>query len=333
MSADNRQIVLARLPEGRLGPEHFALTHAERPAPGEGEVLVRVLYVSLDAANRAWMQGATYRSALEAGNVMAGGSLAEVIESRAETLKPGDLVFADTGWQEWAAVPARGLSALPRIEPLTHLLSVFGVAGLTAYFGLLECGRPKAGETVVVSAAAGSVGSIVGQIAKLKGCRVVGVAGGAAKCALLQTELGFDAAVDYKAGDTRRALRAACPSGIDVYFDNVGGDILEACLFNMNVHGRIACCGAVSQYDGAAPPHGPRGVPGLIVTKRLTLTGFVVMDFYAKREAALADLQAWVKSGEIKVREDVMDGLESLPQALIGLLAGDNIGKRMVKIL
>jgi hypothetical protein len=333
MSADNRQIVLARLPEGRLGPEHFALTHAERPAPGEGEVLVRVLYVSLDAANRAWMQGATYRSALEAGNVMAGGSLAEVIESRAESLKPGDLVFADTGWQEWAAVPARGLSALPRIEPLTHLLSVFGVAGLTAYFGLLECGRPKAGETVVVSAAAGSVGSIVGQIAKLKGCRVVGIAGGAAKCALLQTELGFDAAVDYKAGDTRRALRAACPSGIDVYFDNVGGDILEACLFNMNVHGRIACCGAVSQYDGAAPPHGPRGVPGLIVTKRLTLTGFVVMDFYAKREAALADLQAWVKSGEIKVREDVMDGLESLPQALIGLLAGDNIGKRMVKIL
>ena len=333
MSADNRQIVLATLPEGKLGPEHFALNHAERPSPGDGEVLVRVLYVSLDAANRAWMQGATYRSALEAGNVMAGGSLAEVIESRAESLKPGDLVFADTGWQEWAAVPARGLTALPRVEPLTHLLSVFGVAGLTAYFGLLECGRPKAGETVVVSAAAGSVGSIVGQIAKIKGCRVVGIAGGAAKCALLQTELGFDAAVDYKAGDTRRALRAACPSGIDVYFDNVGGDVLEACLFNMNVHGRIACCGAVSQYDGAAPPHGPRGVPGLIVTKRLTLTGFVVMDFYAKREAALADLQGWVKSGELKVREDVMDGLESLPQALIGLLAGDNIGKRIVKVV
>jgi hypothetical protein len=279
------------------------------------------------------MQGATYRSALEAGNVMAGGSLAEVIESRADHLKPGDLVFADTGWQEWAAVPARGLIALPRVEPLTHLLSVFGVAGLTAYFGLLECGRPKAGETVVVSAAAGSVGSIVGQIAKIKGCRVVGIAGGAAKCALLETELGFDAAVDYKAGDTRRALRAACPSGIDVYFDNVGGDVLEACLFNLNVHGRVACCGAVSQYDGAAPPHGPRGVPGLIVTKRLTLTGFIVSDFYAKREAALADLQGWVKSGELKVREDIMDGLESLPQALIGLLAGDNIGKRIVKVV
>ncbi|HEY2482603.1 MAG TPA: NADP-dependent oxidoreductase, partial [Caulobacteraceae bacterium] len=288
---------------------------------------------SLDAANRAWMQGATYRSALEAGQVMAGGALAEVVESRATHLTPGDLVFADTGWQEWAAVPARGLIALPRVEPLTHLLSVFGVAGLTAYFGLIECGRPKAGETVVVSAAAGSVGSIVGQIAKIKGCRVVGIAGGAAKCALLQSELGFDAAVDYKAGDTRRALRAACPDGFDVYFDNVGGDILEACLFNINTHGRIACCGAVSQYDGAAPPHGPRGVPGLIVTKRLTLTGFVVMDFYGQREAALAELQGWVKSGQLKVREDVMDGLESLPQALIGLLAGDNVGKRMVRVV
>jgi NADPH-dependent curcumin reductase CurA len=333
MSADNRQIVLAQLPQGRLGPEHFAVAHAERPTPGEGEVLLRVLYVSLDAANRAWMQGATYRSALEAGQVMAGGALAEVIESNAGHLKPGELVFADTGWQEWAAVPARGLVALPRVEPLTHLLSVFGVAGLTAYFGLLECGKPKAGETVVVSAAAGSVGSIVGQIAKIKGCRVVGIAGGTAKCALLQSELGFDAAVDYKAGDTRRALRAACPDGIDVYFDNVGGDVLEACLFNMNLHGRIACCGAVSQYDGAAPPHGPRGVPGLIVTKRLVLTGFVVMDFYNQRDAALAELQGWVKSGKLKVREDVMDGLESLPAALIGLLAGDNVGKRMVKVV
>ncbi len=333
MSEDNRQIVLAQLPQGRLGQEHFALAHADRPTPGEGEVLLRVLYVSLDAANRAWMQGATYRSALEAGQVMAGGALAEVVESRAAHLKPGDLVFADTGWQEWAALSARGLIALPRVEPLTHLLSVFGVAGLTAYFGLIECGRPKAGETVVVSAAAGSVGSIVGQIAKIKGCKVVGIAGGAAKCALLQSELGFDAAVDYKAGDTRRALRAACPEGVDVYFDNVGGDVLEACLFNMNTHGRIACCGAVSQYDGAAPPHGPRGVPGLIVTKRLTLTGFVVMDFYGQREAALAELQGWVKSGQLKVREDVMDGLESLPKALIGLLAGDNVGKRMVRVV
>jgi NADPH-dependent curcumin reductase CurA len=332
MAEANRQIVLAEIPQGKLGLEHFAPGHAERPSPAEGEVLLRTLYVSLDAANRAWMQGATYRSALKAGDVMAGGALAEVVESRASNLSAGDLVFADTGWREWAVLPARRLTVLPRLSPLTHLLSVYGVAGLTAYFGLLECGRPKAGETVVVSAAAGSVGSIVGQIAKIHGCRVVGLAGGGAKCALLKRELGYDEAVDYKAGDVRRALRAACPDGIDVYFDNVGGDILEACLFNMNTHGRIACCGAVSQYDGAAPPHGPRGVPGLIVTKRLTLTGFIVSDFDSQREKALADLKAWVESGQLKVREDVIEGLDQLPAALIGLLAGDNVGKRMVKV-
>jgi len=331
MTKTNRQIVLAELPHDKLGREHFALSEGAVPTPADGELLLKTLYVSLDAANRAWMQGATYRSALKAGDVMAGGALAEVVESRAGGFSPGDLVFADTGWQDYAALPARHLTKLPRIEPLTHLLSVYGVAGLTAYFGLIECGRPKAGETVVVSAAAGSVGSLVGQIAKIKGCRAIGVAGGAAKGALLTGELGFDAAVDYKAGDLRRALRAACPDGIDVYFDNVGGEVLEACLFNMATHGRIACCGAVSQYDGAAPPHGPRGVPGLIVTRRLTLTGFVVMDFYAKREAALAELKSWVESGQLKVREDVIDGLENLPGALIGLLAGENVGKRMVK--
>ena len=332
MAQDNRQIVLAAIPTGKLGPEHFRLAQAPMPRPADGELLLRIQLISLDAANRAWMQGATYRSALKAGDIMAGGALAEVMESRAVGLAPGDLVFADTGWQEWATLSARHLTALPRLTPLTHLLSVYGVAGLTAYFGLLECGRPKAGETVVVSAAAGSVGSIVGQIAKIKGCRVVGLAGGAAKCALLTRELGYDDAVDYKAGDVRRALRAACPDGVDVYFDNVGGDILEACLFNMNTHGRIACCGAVSQYDGAAPPHGPRGVPGLIVTKRLTLTGFIVSDFDSKRERALAELKSWVESGQLKVREDVIEGLDQLPIALIGLLAGDNIGKRMVKV-
>lgn len=328
----NRQIVLADLPKGKLEASHFRLNEGAVGSPGEGEVLLKVLYVSLDAANRAWMQGATYRSALQAGDVMAGGALAEVVESKADSLKPGDLVFGDTGWQEFAVLPARQVVKVPKVEPLTHLLSVYGVAGLTAYFGLLECGRPKAGETVVVSAAAGSVGVFVGQIAKLKGCRVVGIAGGAAKCQLLKDELGFDEAVDYKAGDLRKSLKAACPNGIDVYFDNVGGEVLEACLFGMNVHGRIACCGAVSQYDGAAPAYGPRGVPGLIVTKRLQLRGFIVNDFDDQREKAMADLQAWTGSGQIQVREDVLEGLESLPGALIGLLAGENVGKRMVKV-
>jgi len=328
----NRQIVLEQLPQGHLTPQHFRMAQGDRPTPQEGEVLLRTRYISLDAANRAWMQGATYRAALAAGDIMAGGALAEVVESRAAHLKPGDLVFADTGWQEFAALSARRLSRLPDLKPLTHLLSVYGVAGLTAYHGLMECGRPKSGDTVVVSAAAGSVGSLVGQIAKIRGCKVVGIAGGAEKCAWLQSELGFDAAVDYKAGDVRRALRSLCPDGIDVYFDNVGGDILEACLFNMALHGRIACCGAVSQYDGAAPAHGPRGVPGLIVTKRLAMTGFIVSDFAAKDDQALADLQAWVASGRLKVREDIIEGLENAPAALVGLLAGENRGKRMVKV-
>jgi hypothetical protein len=333
MADANRQIVLERLPQGdKLGPQHFRLTEGPRPTPGDGEVMLRTRYISLDAANRAWMQGATYRSALESGQVMAGGALAEVVESKAGHLKPGDLVFADTGWQDYAVLPGKRLAKLPALEPMTHLMSVYGIAGLTAYFGLLECGKPKAGETVVVSAAAGSVGSIVGQIAKIKGCRVIGVAGGAEKGRWLVDELGFDAALDYKAGDLRRQMKEAAPEGIDVYFDNTGGEILETCLFAMKNFGRIACCGAVSQYDGAAPPHGPRGIPGLIVTKRLTLRGFVVMDFEDQREAALKDLQNWVASGQLKVQEDIIEGLENTPAALIGLLNGDNRGKRMIKV-
>jgi hypothetical protein len=333
MTRTNRQFILTQLPQGdKLRPSHFKLAEAAVPSPEDGQVLVKTRYISLDAANRAWMQGATYRAALGAGDVMAGGALAEVVESRAAHLKPGDMVFADTGWQDYAAVNARHLTAEAPVQPLSHMLSVYGVAGLTAYFGLLECGLPKAGETVVVSAAAGSVGAIVGQIAKIKGCRVVGIAGGAAKCALLTRELGFDDAVDYKAENLRRALRAACPDGIDVYFDNVGGDVFEAALFNMANFGRIVCCGAVSQYDGAAPPHGPRGVPGLIVTKRLALRGFVVMDFAAENDKALANLKAWVEDGALKVREDIIDGFENLPAALVGLLAGENIGKRMVRV-
>src|ERR1700730_2033273 len=207
----NRQILLVETPKGKLGPEHFRLVEVPLPKTREGEVLARVRYISLDAANRAWMQGATYRAAVEAGSVMAGGALAEIVESKSPGLRPGDLVFAETGWQDYAALPAKRLIKLPKLEPITHLLSVYGIAGLTAYFGLLDVGKPKAGETVVVSAAAGSVGSIVGQIAKIKGCRVVGIAGGKDKCNWLTSELGFDAAVDYKDGAVFKALRAAAP--------------------------------------------------------------------------------------------------------------------------
>ena len=330
--AINRQILLVDRPTGKLAPEHFKMRDGAIPEPKDGEALLRVRYISLDAANRAWMHGATYRSAIETNSVMAGGGLAEVVSSKATSLAPGDIVFGDTGWQDYAAVPARHLSKLPKIEPMTHLLSVFGVAGLTAHFGLLEIGKPKTGETVVVSAAAGSVGSIVGQIAKIKGCHVIGIAGGKDKCNWLTSELGFDAAVDYKDGAIFKALRAAAPKGIDVYFDNVGGDILEACLPQMNNYGRIACCGAISQYDSAPSAHGPRGVPGLIVVKRLVMQGFVVLDFMDRRDEAIADLQGWVAAGKLKVQEDVIDGLENTPAALIGLLAGENRGKRMIRV-
>ena len=328
----NRQILLVEKPTGKLGPEHFKLSTGTIPQPKDGEALLRTRYISLDAANRAWMHGATYRAAVEANTVMAGGGIAEVVESKAPGLAKGDIVFGDTGWQDYAAVPAKHLSKMPKLEPMTHLLSVYGIAGLTAYFGLLHIGKPKEGETVVVSAAAGSVGSIVGQIAKIRGCNVVGIAGGKEKCDWLTSELGFDAAVDYKDGATYKALRAAAPKGIDVYFDNVGGDILEACLALMNNRGRIACCGAISQYDGVPSAHGPRGVPGLIVVKRLIMQGFIVMDYMDQRDQALKDLQSWVASGKLKVQEDVIDGLENTPQALIGLLAGENRGKRMVKV-
>jgi len=326
----NTQIQLTGMPQGKLTRDVFRVCEVPMPQCAEGQVLVRVRVISLDAANRAWMQGATYRSALEAGQVMAGGAIGEVIESRAEGFAPGDLVFGDIGWQSHAVLPASEVRKVPRIEPITHLLSVYGIAGLTAYFGLLRVGQPKAGQTVVVSAAAGSVGSLVGQIAKIQGCRVVGIAGGAAKCEWLVKTLGFDAAVDYKAGGLSKALKEAAPDGIDVYFDNVGGDVFEACLFRMKQGGRIACCGAVSQYDGEPPRHGPRGVPGLIVTKRLTLQGFVLYDFYPEIDTAMKDLQTWVASGQLKVIEDVRQGLEQVPDALIGLLAGDNYGKRMV---
>src|SRR6516162_6832379 len=328
----NRQILLVEKPSGKLGPEHFRLTSGQIPEPKDGEALLRVRYISLDAANRAWMHGATYRSAVEANSVMAGGGIAEVVASKAPGFSPGDIVFGDTGWQDYAAVSAKHLTKMPKMEPLTHLLSVYGIAGLTAYFGLLEIGKPKAGETVVVSAAAGSVGSLVGQIAKIKGCHVVGIAGGKEKCNWLTAELGFDAAVDYKDGAVFKALRAAAPNGIDVYFDNVGGDILEACLPLMNLRGRIACCGAISQYDGVPSDHGPRGVPGLIVVKRLIMQGFIVTDFWDQRERATADLKDWVAAGRLKVQEDIIDGLENTPRALIGLLAGENRGKRMVKV-
>lgn len=329
--AENRQVIVRELPKGALTQDHFELREAEMPAIGAGEALVHTILMSIDAANRAWMQGATYREAVKAGDVMHTYSIGEVVESKDDSLTPGDIVAVEARWADYVAVKARRAQKLPAIRPLSHLLSVYGIAGKTAYHGLVGVGRPNAGETVVVSAAAGSVGIYVGQIAKALGCRAVGIAGGAEKCAWVTDELGFDACVDYRAGNLFKDLKAACPDGVDIYFDNVGGSVLETVLFQMNEKGRVVCCGAVSQYDADAPS-GPRNLPGLVVVKRLRMEGFIVMDFADQDQKATEDLLGWVRDGKVKVVEDVVEGLENAPQALTGLLAGENRGKRMVRV-
>jgi NADPH-dependent curcumin reductase CurA len=328
----NRQILLDKKPTGKLTTDCFRMQSSPVTQPGPGEALCRTLLLSLDPANRAWMQGATYRSELSTGIVMSGFTLAEVVASNDINLRPGDLVEGDGGWQEYFVAKATHLRKRARRQPLSHLMSVLGITGKTAYCGLLDIGQPKPGETVVVSAAAGATGSIAAQIAKLKGARVVGVAGGADKCQWLIDELGLDAAVDHRSDNLYVALKEACPRGIDVYFDNTGGPILEAALFRMNNNGRIVCCGVVSQYDTANPAPGPRGVPGLLVTKRLKMQGFIVMDYADLLPQAEADLAEWTAAGKIKVAEDIIDGLEKAPAGLVGLLAGENRGKRMIRV-
>ena len=328
----NRQIVITQLPTDRLAIEHFALREAPVPEPAAGEVLCRTRLLSIDAANRAWMQGATYRAPIEGGQVMDGGTLAEVVTSRDDRFAPGDIVEASGGWQDYAVQRGSLLRKVDVRGPLSHHLSVLGITGLTAYFGLHRVGRPVAGETVLVSAAAGATGNVVGQLAKLAGCRAVGVVGNDDKGRFLTEELGYDAAVSHRDPDLRGALKRACPNGVDVFFDNTGGPVLEAALSRMNQGGRIACCGVVSQYDTSSPASGPKGVPGLLVTKRLRMEGFIVMDYFAERDAAETELARAVAAGELKVVEDVVDGLESAPAALVGLLAGDNLGKRMVRV-
>jgi NADPH-dependent curcumin reductase CurA len=328
----NRQWLYANPPRGKLTVETFQWHEAAIPQARDGEALVRSRMLSLDPANRAWMMGKTYRDALERGQVMSGFAVGEVVESRTTGLKPGDIVEGDWGWQDYAALPARRLTKRTIDAPFELLIGPLSVTGLTAYFGLLEVGRPRPGDTVLVSAAAGAVGSMAGQLARLAGCRVVGTAGGRDKCDWLVRELGFDAAVDYKAGGLRRAVAAACPEGIDVYFDNTGGPVLEAALFNMNLRGRIVCCGNVSQYDVDKPAPGPMAVPGLVVTKRLRLEGFIVMDFYERRDEAERRLKQWLDDGKVKAIVDVVDGLEKAPQALIGLFEGRNRGKMAVRV-
>ncbi|WP_262010619.1 NADP-dependent oxidoreductase [Acinetobacter baumannii] len=326
------QIILSKLPKGKLDIYDFSIKESDLPSAKDGEISVRTLYIALDAASRAWMQGDTYRPALQAGEVMAGIALAEVIESHVPHLVKGDLVIAETGWQTHATLSADTLFALPELKPLTYLLSIYGVPGLTAYFGLLRCGKVEIGNTVVVSAAAGAVGSIVGQIAKIKGCRVIGIAGSTYKCSLLTKDFGFDEAIDYSTENLEDKLRLICPDGIDIYFDNVGGNILDAALSNMKKGGRIVCCGAISQYDSDTPKANVIGVPGQLILKSLTMNGFLLFDYLNEQPQAFHDLSRWVSSGKLRVVEEIVEGLEQLPKSLVGLLNGENIGKRIVKI-
>jgi NADPH-dependent curcumin reductase CurA len=329
----NRQVLIDTLPRGKLTAENYRVADADLPAPAPGEVLVRTIAFAITAGTRAGLQGsASYAGAPTAGIVMNGSGVGEVIESQDPAFAPGDRVLGPTGWQTHAAVPARSLTPIPEDHDPIHYLGPLGVNGLTAYFGLLAVGRPQPEETVMVSAAAGSVGHMVGQIARIQGCRVVGVCGSDEKCRVLQAELGFDAAVNYREGNFRDALKAATPAGVDVYFDNTGGNILGSALFRMNVNGRIACCGVVSQYDTDSPEPGPKGVPGLLVNKRLTMQGFLVFDFADRYPIARQEMSGWLASGRLESRVDAVDGLEAAPQAFVDLLAGGNVGTRIVRL-
>jgi NADPH-dependent curcumin reductase CurA len=320
----NRRIVIAELPSGRVAERHFRAEETSLPVPGDGEVLTRTLFASLDPVNRAQMRGRTYRDGLDVGDVMPAFTVS--------ALEDGTIVAGEGGWQEYAALPAASLVPIDARGPLSHHLGVLGLNGLTAYHGLLDVGRVSAGETVLVSAAAGATGNVVGQLARIHGARVVGFASAADKRKLLEDRLGFDATLDYRSPTLSHDLKACCPEGVDVYFDNVGNPLLDAVLPRMNVRGRIVCCGTLAQYDSEAALPGPRAVPGLLVSKRLRMEGFVVVDYADRRADAVMRLADRVESGELIVLEEIVDGLDAAPAAFVDLLAGGNIGKRLVRV-
>lgn len=328
----NRQIVLQRRPVGIPAGDDFAMVESPVPKPGDGEVLTRALWLSLDPYMRGRMSDRkSYAPSVPLGGVMVARTVSRVAESRDPGFSPGDIVLGPGGWQDYAALPAASLRKLdPAAAPVSTALGVLGMPGMTAYVGLLDIGRPREGETVVVSAASGAVGSVVGQIARIKGCRVVGVAGGAAKCRYVIEELGFDACVDHRAPGLSGALTRACPNGVDVYFENVGGAVQDAVWPLLNDFARVPVCGLIAQYNDAEPRLGPN--LSSVLTKRLTVRGFIVSDHSDRWDAFYRDVSAWVRDGSMKYREDVVDGLERAPEAFIGLLQGRNFGKLLVRV-
>jgi NADPH-dependent curcumin reductase CurA len=325
--------VLARRPPGEPSEADFRLEEVPVPELGPREALVRVIYLSLDPYMRARMRdAASYAAPVGIGEVMTGGTVGEVVKSNHPQLKVGDIVEDRLGWQEYAVGGATLRKVDPSLAPISTANGVLGMPGLTAYFGLFEVGQPKAGETVVVSAASGAVGQIVGQLAKLSGCRAVGIAGGPKKCAFVKDVLGLDACIDYKAAnDVGAAVKAACPNGVDVYFDNVGGAVSDAVFLNLNFFARVSLCGSISQYNTAVPETGPR-LLGLFVGRRVSMRGFIVSDFANKYGPARQQMGEWVCAGRLKYKEDIVEGLEKAPRAFIGLLRGENFGKLQVKL-
>ncbi|MGC9270481.1 NADP-dependent oxidoreductase [Acidiphilium sp.] len=329
----NRQFRLAHRPVGPVRREDFTFRVDPARAPEAGEIMVAVEYISLDPAMRGWMnEGRSYIKPVGIGEVMRAGALGTVVESRAAGFSPGDVVTGALGVQSVATLAAKDCVKVDAgLAPKPLFLSALGMPGMTAYFGLLAVGEPKPGETVVVSAAAGAVGALVGQIAKIKGCHVVGLAGGAAKCRYIVDELGFDAAIDYKSEPVPARLRETCPKGIDVYFDNVGGQILDDCLAQINLRARIVICGAISQYNNTTPVKGPSNYLALLVN-RARMQGMIVFD-YAERYAEGAQAMAgWLAAGRLKSREDIVDGLETFPDTLQKLFTGENFGKLILKV-
>jgi NADPH-dependent curcumin reductase CurA len=328
-----RQILLASRPTGAPTPDNFSLDTVELAAPGDGQVLIRNLFMSVDPYMRGRMNDVkSYVPPFQIGQPLDGGAVGEIVESNDPGLKPGDLVLHGLGWRDLAVTDAARVRKVDASAYPSAYLGALGMPGLTAYVGLLDIAAMKPGDTVFISGAAGAVGSLAGQIAKLRGAkRVIGSAGSAAKVAHLTQELGFDAAFNYKDGPVREQLRAAAPDGIDVYFDNVGGEHLEAAIGALSMHGRVALCGAIAQYNDVTPPAAPRNL-ALAIGKRLTLRGFIIGDHSDQMPAFLGEVGAWHAEGKIRFDETIVDGLEQAPQALIGLLDGANLGKMIVKI-
>jgi NADPH-dependent curcumin reductase CurA len=334
----NRRITLAAHPQGLPGAEHFKLDRQPAPEPAHGQVLLRTLYLSIDPYMRNLMApvGPGYAPPVPLGGVMVGGTVSRVEASRHAGFEAGELVLANAGWQDYALSDGSDLLPLRDTDRPSLALGGLGMPGFTAYVGLLDIGAPQPGETVVVAAATGAVGAIVGQIAKLKGARVVGIAGGADKCRYAVDDLGFDACVDRRAPDFAAQLAAACPQGIDVYFENVGGDVFDAVLPLLNLHARVPVCGFIAHYNDVDPPPGPDRRPALLATllaKRVRMQGFIILDHFGPRfDAFRREMGAWLADGRVRLREDVVDGLEQAPQALARVLQGGNFGKTVVRV-